>query len=108
MQRFQLGFKWINKNIPKIGVRDLARGCKPFSDDIRLPGDALVLKILRSRRSHGRLLGLEVAEALQIPGVIGVLTGKDVPGRNLHGLINKDQPLLAEDKVRFVGEPVAL
>ena len=103
-----MGFKWINKNIPKIGVRDLARGCKPFSDDIRLPGDALVLKILRSRRSHGRLLGLEVAEALQIPGVIGVLTGKDVPGRNLHGLINKDQPLLAEDKVRFVGEPVAL
>jgi len=103
-----LGFKWIDKNIPKIGVRDLARGCKPFSDDIRLPHDALVLKILRSRRSHARLLGLEVAQALQIPGVIGVLTGKDVPGRNLHGLINKDQPLLAEDKVRFAGEPIAL
>ena len=102
-----MGFKWINKDIPKIGVRDLARGCKPFSDDIRLR-DALVLKVLRSTRAHARLLSLEVAEALKIPRVVGILTGKDIPGRNLYGLINKDQPLLAEDKVRFVGEPLAL
>jgi CO/xanthine dehydrogenase Mo-binding subunit len=41
-------------------------------------------------------------------GVAGVFTAADIPGRNLTGLITKDQPLLADDKVRFVGEPVVL
>jgi len=102
-----LGFKWINKNIPKIGARDLARGCKAFSDDIR-NRDALVLKVLRSNRPHAKILDVAVAVALKRPGVVGILTCKDVPGKNRHGLINKDQPLLSEDRVRFVGEPVAL
>ena len=102
-----MGFKWINKDVPKIGVRDLARGSKPFSDDISL-NDALVLKVFRSHKAHAKILSLEVAEALKIPGVVGILTSKDIHGRNLFGLIKKDQPLLAQDKVRFAGDPLAL
>ncbi len=102
-----MAFKWISKDIPRIGVRDLARGHKPFSDDIRL-GDALFLKVFRSNKAHAKILDLEIAKALEVPGVVGILTSQDIPGTNQFGLIKKDQTLLAQDRVRFVGDAVAL
>ncbi len=45
---------------------------------------------------------------MAVPGCLAVLTAKDIPGRNKLGIIKKDQPLLAEDKVRCVGDPIAL
>jgi CO/xanthine dehydrogenase Mo-binding subunit len=99
--------EYINKVIPRIGAQDLARGSKFFSDDIPLK-EALVLRVLRSTRAHAELLDINTEEALQTPGVVGVLTAADIPGRKLHGLINKDQPVLAQGKVRFVGEAIAL
>jgi CO/xanthine dehydrogenase Mo-binding subunit len=97
----------INKTIPKIGAVDLARGCRLFSEDIPLDG-ALTLKVFRSKKAHARILSLDVEKARKVNGVVGILTAKDIPGKNLFGLINKDQPLLAHEKVRFVGEAVAL
>ncbi len=83
------------------------RGKALFSADIPLK-DALVLRVFRSSRPHAKILELDVSEARKVPGVEGVFTALDVPGRNLIGLITKDQPLLAHEKVRFVGDPVAL
>lgn len=99
--------KQISKTIPKIGAVDLARGCRLFSEDIPLDG-ALTLQLFRSRKAHARILSLDVEKARKVNGVVGILTAKDIPGKNLFGLINKDQPLLAHEKVRFVGEAIAL
>ncbi|MFC6088736.1 xanthine dehydrogenase subunit D [Saccharothrix lopnurensis] len=63
---------------------------------------------LRSPHPHARIRSVDITGALQVPGVYAVLTHRDVPGLNLYGLEHKDQPVLAEDVVRYQGEPIAL
>ncbi|QQQ73866.1 molybdopterin-dependent oxidoreductase [Saccharothrix sp. 6-C] len=63
---------------------------------------------LRSPHPYARIVSIDLTEALRVPGVHAVLTHEDVPGRNRYGLEHKDQPVLAEDIVRYQGEPVAL
>ncbi len=99
--------KQINKTIPKIGAVDLARGRRLFSEDIALD-NALPLLVFRSKKAHARILSLDVEDARKVNGVVGILTARDIPGKNRFGLINKDQPVLAHEKVRFVGEAIAL
>ncbi|MGY1809125.1 xanthine dehydrogenase subunit D [Blastococcus sp. SYSU D00669] len=63
---------------------------------------------LRSPHPHARIRGIDVTEALTVPGVSAVLTADDVPGQNAYGLEHADSPVLAADVVRYEGEPVAL
>jgi xanthine dehydrogenase D subunit len=63
---------------------------------------------LRSPHPYARIRSIDIAEALATPGVYAVLTHKDVPGANIYGLEHADQPVLAEDVVRYQGEPVAV
>ncbi len=63
---------------------------------------------LRSPHPYARIRGVAVGEALATGGVFAVLTHADVPGKNRCGLEHSDQPVLAEDVVRYQGEPVAL
>jgi xanthine dehydrogenase D subunit len=63
---------------------------------------------LRSPQAHARIVDLDVSGALAIPGVHAVLTHDDVPGRKVYGLEFPDQPVLAIDRVRYFGEPVAI
>ncbi len=97
----------INTVIPKIGAEDLARGRALFCADMTLQ-DPLVLRVFRSTESHARIADLDISEGLKASGVVGILTARDIPGERLYGLIQKDQPLLADDRVRFLGEAIAL
>ena len=63
---------------------------------------------VRSPHAHARIVGIDVAEAVAMPGVHAVLTHEDVPGKKLYGLEFADQPVLAINRVRYFGEPVAL
>jgi len=63
---------------------------------------------VRSPHPHARILSIDVSEALLVPGVHAVLTHEDVPGAKTYGLEFADQPVLAIDRVRYFGEPVAL
>src|SRR5699024_5006039 len=63
---------------------------------------------LRSPHPSARIQRLDPTEALRTPGVHAVLTHEDVPGHNRYGLKHADQPVLAEDMVRYKGEAVAL
>jgi xanthine dehydrogenase molybdopterin-binding subunit B len=97
----------IGKRISLEGAYDFATGRRLFAEDMLLD-HPLALRVFRSKAAHARLLNVEVEKARKIPGVVGVLTAKDIPGKNLIGFINKDQPFLAHDKVRFEGEAIAL
>jgi CO/xanthine dehydrogenase Mo-binding subunit len=65
-------------------------------------------KILRSPHPHALIKSINVEKAKRLSGVVAVLTAKDVPGRNGFGAIIPDQPVICQDKVRFVGDGVAL
>ena len=86
-------------------------GRSPFFDDHLFAG-LLHMRCARSPHHHARIRRLDVSEAERSPGVVRVLTGRDVP-RNLNTLLSlldfglDDEPVLSEDKVRYMGEPVA-
>jgi CO/xanthine dehydrogenase Mo-binding subunit len=63
---------------------------------------------LRSPHAHALIVELDVSGALTAPGVHAVLTHEDVPGQKRYGLEFPDQPVLAFDRVRYFGEPVAI
>jgi CO/xanthine dehydrogenase Mo-binding subunit len=63
---------------------------------------------LRSQHAHARIVEIDIAEAVAMPGVHAVLTHADVPGAKRYGLEFADQPVLAIDRVRYFGEPVAI
>ncbi len=97
----------VGKDIERIGASDLVLGKANFSDDIRIKG-LLHLKILRSSFPHALIKAIDTEQALKLPGVVRIFTGKDIPGNKRVGTIIKDQPVLAEDKVRYKGDPIAL
>ena len=63
---------------------------------------------LRSPHAHARIVEFDLSDALMVPGVHAVLTHEDVPGQKRYGLEFPDQPVLAFDRVRYFGEPVAV
>jgi CO/xanthine dehydrogenase Mo-binding subunit len=78
-----------------------------FASDIVVPG-MLHGRILRSTVPHAKIRNIDVSAALAMPGVVAVLTGADLPGINAHwGLYFNDRPVIAIDRVRYVGDPVA-
>jgi CO/xanthine dehydrogenase Mo-binding subunit len=84
-----------------------ATGEFAYSSDLHAAG-MLWGKTVRSPHPHARIVAIDVAEALALPGVHAVLTHDDVPGRKTYGLEFSDQPVLAFDRVRYFGEPVAI
>jgi xanthine dehydrogenase D subunit len=83
------------------------RGEYAYSSDLWLE-NMLWGATLRSPHPSGRILSIDVSAALAHPGVHTVLTSKDVPGENVYGLKFQDTPVLAEEIVRYQGEPVAI
>jgi CO/xanthine dehydrogenase Mo-binding subunit len=85
------------------------RGTISYTINFDLPG-MLHAAVLRSRSPHARLRKVDVSRAKNLPGVALVLTGDDVRARGKVGLtygpVFRDQPVLAVDKVRYVGEPI--
>jgi CO/xanthine dehydrogenase Mo-binding subunit len=78
-----------------------------YTGDLQLPGMAYA-KILRSPVAHARLVKVDASKAKQLTGVIGTLTRDDIKDFNYkYGATYKDQSIVAVDKVRYVGDPVA-
>ena len=78
-----------------------------YSSDLSAPG-MLWGHTVRSPHAHARIVSVDIAAALTMPGVHAVLTHADVPGEKTYGLEFHDQPVLAIDRVRYFGEAVAL
>ena len=99
--------KWIGKPVTrKDGVGKVTGETKFFSDMI-FP-NMLWAKTVRSKYPHARIRKIDTTKAEALPGVVAVLTYKDIPGLNASGIIVPDQPVLCHDKVRYLGDSVAV
>jgi 4-hydroxybenzoyl-CoA reductase alpha subunit len=98
--------KVVGKPFRKVDARAKCTGQTLFADDITLPR-MLYCKILRSAEPHALIKRIDTSKALQLPGVVAVLTGKDLPIP--YGIlpVSQDEHALCVDKVRFIGDPVA-
>ncbi len=92
--------------VPRVDALGKATGELKFAEDLRFPG-LLHAAVLRSEHPHARIVELDPAAARARPGVVAVLTARDLPGRNAFGLLVADQPVFAADKVRCVGDALA-
>ena len=97
----------IGRSVPRVDGISKVTGKAVFTDDLYLPG-MLYAGVLRSPHPSARIDSIDCSGALSLPGVKVALTAGDIPGSNRFGIIVKDQPYLAEEKVRFVGEAVAV
>lgn len=97
----------IGRSVARVDALGKLTGKALYAGDVSFPG-MLHLKILRSNRPHAKILQIRSDEAERHPGVVAVLTSKDIPGTNKIGFAQKDQPVLCDEKVRFIGDPVAL
>ncbi len=86
----------------------LASGAARFVRDEPRPEGLLFAAPVPSARPHARLLGIDRSAALALPGVVAVLTARDIPGENQVGEVFDDEPLLADAEVGYVGQPLAV
>jgi CO/xanthine dehydrogenase Mo-binding subunit len=82
-------------------------GRAKFAADFSHPHQ-LVGAVLYPAHPHARITRLDTAKAAALPGVKAVLTAKDIPGERLFGIVIKNQPILANDTVRYYGDGLAL
>ena len=85
---------------------DLVSGRTRFGDDL-YPDGVLHGKILWAAYPHAEIVSIDTRQAEAMPGVVRVITARDVPGKNQAGLHLRDQPAIACDRVRYIGDPLA-
>jgi CO/xanthine dehydrogenase Mo-binding subunit len=112
-----MGFSIIGKSTPRADAWEKVRGRPIYAGDLDLPG-MLHGRVVRSPYASARIVRLDTREAAALPGVVAVLTHKDVPRNALRmelparmaeataGAMEATQPVLAQDRVRFHGEAV--
>ena len=96
--------QYVGKWISRVDGYDKVTGHAIYGFDVDLPG-MLFGEALRSPFAHAKIMEIDVSEARRFPGVKAIVTGKDFPFT--FGASVRDQPFLAIDRVRYVGEPVA-
>jgi len=101
------GLKAIGQPLPRPDAVKKVTGTGIYADDLYMEG-MLYARALRSEYPHARLLKVDTSKARALPGVVAVLTADDIPGRKDCGVHDVDWPVLCYDKVRYVGDSVAL
>jgi CO/xanthine dehydrogenase Mo-binding subunit len=99
--------KIIGKPERRVDAWGKVTGRAKFAEDYNV-GHQLWGKVLRSKHPHARILSIDITAAKQVEGVEAVLTSKDIPGKKVFGVVVKNQQILAEDRVRYLGDGVAL
>ncbi len=96
----------VGKSLTKPDAMGKVSGQTKFADDLMLPR-MLFGRLLRSPYPHARIRRIDVARARQLPGVVAVLTGEDLPIKFGILPVSQDEEALVCEKVRYVGDPVA-
>ena len=106
-------YRSVGKCVRKKDAMQLLLGKPVYVDDIT-PRDALVVKVIRSPHAHALIESVEKSAAMKVPGIVGIYTYEDVPGKRFT-MAGQTYPepspydrLLLDRRVRFVGDPVAI
>ncbi|MEW6592487.1 MAG: molybdopterin cofactor-binding domain-containing protein, partial [Candidatus Hadarchaeota archaeon] len=97
-------YSYVGKDIPRLDAVEKVTGTAVYTGDLRFPG-MLYTRLLKSPHAHAKILKIDTSEAERLSGVRAVLTGEEAHQR--FGIYMSDKTVLAVDKVRHVGEPVA-
>ncbi len=97
----------VGKNLLKRDGPDKVCGRAAFGNDLHWEG-MLYGKAVRSRVAHAIIKSINVEKARELPGVVKIVTAKDIPGQNRVGIIFKDEPVLVEDKIFRYQDPLCL
>jgi CO/xanthine dehydrogenase Mo-binding subunit/aerobic-type carbon monoxide dehydrogenase small subunit (CoxS/CutS family) len=97
----------LGKSVIDFDGVEKAQGRLIYADDIYVEG-MLHLKAVWSAYPHALIKSVDTSAAEKVPGVVRVFTAKDVPGLNRFGVIKQDQPVLCDERARFVGDAIAL
>ncbi|SHI32061.1 Aldehyde oxidase and xanthine dehydrogenase, a/b hammerhead domain [Dethiosulfatibacter aminovorans DSM 17477] len=100
-------FNVVGKSVRRKDALDKVLGKTKYVGDLNLPG-MLYGGVKRSELASAKVVSINTDKAKTLPGVAAVLTYEDIPGKNLIGIINKDEPILVEDKVRRYGDALAV
>lgn len=98
-------FRAVGQSWPRSDALDQVTGRIKYTEDLHFPG-MLHMRFLRSGHAHALIRRIDTTRARAAPGVMAVITGKDVPCNRMGAFI-QDQPVLADEKVRYPGDPVA-
>jgi nicotinate dehydrogenase large molybdopterin subunit len=100
-------YSCIGHSVPKVDALDKVLGRAVYAEDMSF-ANMLYGRVLRAGIPHAVIEDIDTREAKAMEGVACVLTAKDIPGVNRYGIAFQDQVALAEDKVRYIGDAVAL
>ena len=107
LEDVQVGVGAIGRSVPRRDAHEKLRGKAQFAGDIVVPR-MLHGKVLRSPVPHARVIAIDASAAEAMPGVVCVLTAADLADLDPYwGHAIRDRPVVAIDRVRFAGEPVA-
>jgi len=97
---------YIGANVARMDAPGKVTGKLKYAGDMLMPG-MLHMQILRSPVPHALIESIDTSAAEAMPGVACVVTSADVPGEDGFGVFVHDQPILARERVRYVGEAIA-
>ena len=102
-------FKYIGRHVVRYDAISKVTGKPIFTADLlaNIKNPVFVYSV-RAKYAHAKIREINVSRAKQYPGVLDVLTARDIPGINDVGYVLPDQPLIADRKVRYIGDTVAL
>jgi 4-hydroxybenzoyl-CoA reductase alpha subunit len=100
-------FSVIGERVPRVDSKEKVTGQAKYAADYSLP-DMLWCKLVRSPYPHARIINIDTSQAEKLPGVQGIVTGRDFGGWTWGWMPKtRDEPPLAVDKVRYMAEAVA-
>ncbi|MBV9543393.1 MAG: xanthine dehydrogenase family protein molybdopterin-binding subunit [Chloroflexi bacterium] len=100
------GFRHIGRRMPRADAPERLTGRTRFANDLQAPG-ALFARFVRSPYASARIVSIDAAAALNIPGVSAVLSARDLPVADIDAAVQARQIVLALDRTTHVGQPVA-
>ncbi|PRZ40981.1 xanthine dehydrogenase molybdenum binding subunit apoprotein [Antricoccus suffuscus] len=109
----QTPFTWVGQRRPRHEDARMLRGRGRFTDDI-MPSRALHASFVRSSVAAGTITSIDTSQTADVPGVVAVFTAKNLGADGLIAVLERDgfiateMPILAHDRVRYCGEPIAI
>jgi xanthine dehydrogenase/oxidase len=92
---------------PHLAALNHTTGAAQYVDDIPKQQNELYVGLVTSTKAHARIKQIDASKALELSGVVDLITYKDIPNSNLWGILIKDEEYLATDTVKFYGQVIA-